>query len=100
MKEIKAIIQPFMLHRVLDTLHEIEGLPAVSEVHDLHIWAMSTTETALTAHLVRTVPTCDDALLARACQELHDKFGIEHVTLQFETGNVAHPCGQAPDEVI
>jgi cobalt-zinc-cadmium efflux system protein len=73
----------------------LEGLPDVSEVHDLHIWAMSTTETALTAHLVRAVPSCDDALLEQASKELHDQFGIEHITLQFETGNAAHPCGQA-----
>lgn len=70
----------------------LEGLPAVIEVHDLHIWAMSTTETALTAHLVRAVSTCDDALLSRASDELHDRFGIEHVTLQLETGNAAYPC--------
>lgn len=78
----------------------LNDLPAVSEVHDLHIWAMSTTETALTAHLVRSVPTCDDALLAQACRELHDTFGIEHVTLQFETGSAAHPCGQAAEDTV
>jgi len=70
----------------------LSRLPAVVEVHDLHIWAMSTTETALTAHLVMPGAVADDGLLARAGQELHDRFGIEHVTLQVETGDPAHPC--------
>ncbi|MFO1037377.1 MAG: cation diffusion facilitator family transporter [Geminicoccaceae bacterium] len=72
-------------------------LPGVREVHDLHIWAMSTTETALTAHLVRPDPTEDD-FLTDACAALHDRFGIEHVTLQIERGT-AH-CRQAPAEVV
>jgi cobalt-zinc-cadmium efflux system protein len=78
----------------------LQSLPNVCEVHDLHIWAMSTTETALTAHLVRAVPHCDDALLEQASRDLHDKFNIAHVTLQFESGNVAHPCGQAAEDVV
>jgi len=73
----------------------LQSLPNVCEVHDLHIWAMSTTETALTAHLVSDVPQCDDTLLEQASKELHDKFNIEHITLQFENGNGAHPCAQA-----
>jgi cobalt-zinc-cadmium efflux system protein len=68
------------------------GLPAVGEVHDLHIWAMSTTETALTVHLVLCAPTARDALLAEVSQALHDRFGIEHTTLQLEEGDPAHPC--------
>jgi cobalt-zinc-cadmium efflux system protein len=68
------------------------ALPNVDDVHDLHIWAMSTTETALTAHLVRPAGALDDGLLARAGAELHDRFGIEHATLQVETGDPAHPC--------
>lgn len=78
----------------------LQGLPAVKEVHDLHIWAMSTTETALTAHLVRTDPECDDAMLAKAAHELQERFGIEHTTLQLETGSAAHPCRLAPDEKV
>ena len=70
----------------------LAGLPQVVEVHDLHIWGMSTTETALTAHLVMTEAVCDDAFLARIEGELHTLFGIEHTTIQVETGNPAYPC--------
>jgi cobalt-zinc-cadmium efflux system protein len=78
----------------------LENLPGVTEVHDLHIWGMSTTETALTAHLVLPGLTDDDALLARACVELHNRFGIEHATLQLEHGDGAHPCSLAPVDVV
>ena len=78
----------------------LASLPHVLEVHDLHIWGMSTTEAALTVHLVRDVPTCDDALLSRVSRELHDRFGIEHVTVQLETGDAAHACPQAPEGIV
>ncbi|MCW5735539.1 MAG: cation transporter [Enhydrobacter sp.] len=76
------------------------GLPGVSEIHDLHIWAMSTTEVALTAHLVRPGGTLDDGLLARAAGDLSSRFGIAHATLQIESGDPAHPCKLAPAEVV
>jgi cobalt-zinc-cadmium efflux system protein len=69
-------------------------LPGVVEVHDLHIWAMSTTEAALTAHLVMPIGRSDDAFLTRISMELHDKFGIEHTTIQVETGNFLRECEQ------
>jgi cobalt-zinc-cadmium efflux system protein len=68
----------------------LAGLPGVTGVHDLHIWGMSTTETALTAHLVRPGAGADDALLAQACGELKARFAIHHTTLQVESG--AAPC--------
>ena len=71
----------------------LAGLPGVTEVHDLHIWGMSTTETALTAHLVRPGAELDDALLAEACAELKRRFAIQHATLQVEGGD--HPCDLA-----
>ncbi|MGB7784995.1 MAG: cation diffusion facilitator family transporter [Salinimicrobium sp.] len=61
----------------------LESIDGVEEVHDLHIWAMSTTETALTAHLI--VPEGqDDRFLYRVREDLHDKFEITHTTLQVE----------------
>ena len=78
----------------------LAGLPGVSDVHDLHIWGMSTTETALTAHLVMQDGSGDDAFLSRACRELHDQFGIEHATLQFETGDANYPCHLAPADTV
>ncbi|MFO7526624.1 MAG: cation diffusion facilitator family transporter [Ignavibacteriaceae bacterium] len=66
---------------VMNYLKSIKG---VTEVHDLHIWAMSTTETALTAHLVMPQSHNDDLFLKRVCSQLHEKFGIEHSTIQIE----------------
>jgi cobalt-zinc-cadmium efflux system protein len=62
----------------------LEGLPGVARVHHLHVWAMSTTETALTAHLVMPGGHPGDRFLAEAQRELKDHFGIEHATLQIE----------------
>ncbi len=70
----------------------LEGLPDVTAVHDLHIWAMSTTETALTAHLVIPQIADHDGLLARCCGELHDRFGIEHATLWTWTYDPGSPA--------
>jgi cobalt-zinc-cadmium efflux system protein len=74
--------------------------PGVAQVHDLHIWAMSTTETALTAHLVIPFGYPGDAFLRQICKDLHDHFGIEHATLQVETANWDHPCALAPDHLV
>ena len=78
----------------------LQALPGVTEVHDLHIWAMSTTEVAMTAHLVRPGAGLDDQLLVQACRELAHRFGIGHATLQVESGDPAHPCALAPAEVV
>jgi len=72
----------------------------VSKVHDLHIWAMSTTETALTVHLVIPGGYPGDAFLCSVCKELQDHFGIKHSTLQIETGDAEHPCALEPDHVV
>ncbi len=76
-------------------LEYLTGLPGVTEVHDLHIWGMSTTETALTAHLVRPGAPLDDALLAEICGELRRRFAVHHATLQVENGSIDHPCDLA-----
>jgi cobalt-zinc-cadmium efflux system protein len=65
----------------------LRDLPGVVAVHDLHIWAMSTTETALTAHLVRPGGGLDDALLDDAADALTERFGIAHSTFQVEAGD-------------
>ncbi|BAZ18566.1 cation efflux system protein (plasmid) [Calothrix sp. NIES-4071] len=78
----------------------LSELPGVSSVHDLHIWAMSTTETALTAHLIMPEGHPGDAFLARVNDELHDNFSIEHTTLQIEFGDADYPCLRANEGEI
>jgi cobalt-zinc-cadmium efflux system protein len=73
----------------------LRGLEGVVEVHDLHIWGMSTTDVALTAHLIRPCHGGEDALLATATRQLRERFGIAHATLQVEQGLAIHPCEQA-----
>jgi cobalt-zinc-cadmium efflux system protein len=75
---------------------ELEALPGVEGVHDLHVWAMGTTETALTAHLVMPTRRADDAFLEAATEHLRARFGIGHVTLQAVTRPFTAPCGAPP----
>jgi cobalt-zinc-cadmium efflux system protein len=83
---------------VPDTVDEGEvraylaGLPGVTAVHDLHIWAMSSTETALTAHLVIPGGQRGDAFLHEVTHELEHRFHIGHATVQIETGAHADHC--------
>jgi cobalt-zinc-cadmium efflux system protein len=70
----------------------LAGLSGVESVHDLHIWAMSTTETALTAHLVKPDSKDDDMLIDKASKELHERFGIDHITLQWERWQELNHC--------
>src|SRR5690606_8680389 len=88
------------LHAVPENIDETEvraylgALAGVSQVHDLHIWPMSTTETALTAHLVMPGGHPGDALLREIARTLEQRFSIEHTTLQVETGSEECPeCG-------
>ncbi len=67
-------------------------LPGVVSIHDLHIWPMSTTETALTCHLVMPGGHPGDAFIQMATKMLHHEFQIGHATFQFEVGDDA-PCG-------
>jgi cobalt-zinc-cadmium efflux system protein len=78
----------------------LAGLPGVSEVHDLHIWGLSTTEVALTVHLVRPGMGMDDALLHSVCETLKDRFGIGHATMQVEDGASGMVCALASEHVI
>ena len=65
-------------------VESIRCVPGVLDVHDLHIWGMSTTETALTAHVIKSDPDLDDALLATIREELEEHFSITHATIQLE----------------
>jgi len=71
------------------------GLPGVTDVHDLHVWAMSTTEAALTAHLVMPQSSSEPRFLTNVCRQLHDRFGIEHSTLQVDSAEGRDECGLA-----
>jgi cobalt-zinc-cadmium efflux system protein len=64
--------------------------PGVTEVHDVHIWSMSTTETALTAHLVMPAGYPGDATLDALVRRLREDFSIHHCTLQVEQGTTQH----------
>jgi cobalt-zinc-cadmium efflux system protein len=75
------------------------GLPGVSEVHDLHIWALSTTETALTAHLVYGGEP-EDRRPHDLATELRQRFGIGHTTVQIESNADAALCRLRPNHVV
>ena len=72
----------------------------VTEVHDLHVWGMSTTETAMTAHLVMPAGHPGDAFLQKLAHELDEAFSIHHVTVQIEMGDTGVPCGLKPDTTV
>jgi cobalt-zinc-cadmium efflux system protein len=76
----------------------LTALPEVVGVHDLHIWPMSTTETALTAHLEMPEGSGGDEFLHHVCKHLHDQFKIEHCTIQIEQN--AKACSLAPEENV
>jgi cobalt-zinc-cadmium efflux system protein len=90
---------------ITDVQEALEHLPGVVRVHHLHVWAVSTTETALTVHLVMPGGHPGDSFLANAQRELKKRFGIGHATLQIEIHAAAghahdRECpldGQAPD---
>ena len=78
----------------------LEELPRVCEVHDLHVWAMSTTETALTAHLVMPADSREPAFLSGTCAKLQDRFGIAHATLQIDLEEAPDRCRLAPEGTV
>jgi cobalt-zinc-cadmium efflux system protein len=73
----------------------LANLPGVLELHDLHIWPMSTTDTALTAHLVMDCPPDNDEFLQRISRELEARFDIHHPTIQIERGGSEAACHQS-----
>jgi len=70
------------------------SLPGISRVHDLHIWAMGTSEVALTAHLVTPSGHADDGFLEGATDQLHERFDITHTTLQVVNVPFTKACGE------
>jgi cobalt-zinc-cadmium efflux system protein len=78
----------------------LAALPGVEAIHDLHIWGMSTTETALTVHLVMPRGHPGDALLTQAARDLEHRFGIHHATIQIELGDSAEICVLTPETVV
>jgi cobalt-zinc-cadmium efflux system protein len=70
----------------------LAALPEVAGIHHLHIWALSTTEVALTAHLTKRTAALDDALLARIRDDLLHQYGIGHPTIQFESASCEEKC--------
>jgi cobalt-zinc-cadmium efflux system protein len=92
---LQAVPENIDMEKVEDYL---EALPNVTAVHDLHIWPISTTQTALTVHLEMPNGPGGDAFLHGLCQCLHDQFGIEHSTIQVEQN--AKACSLAPDRTL
>jgi cobalt-zinc-cadmium efflux system protein len=78
---------------LLEVRKYLSDLPDVAAVHDLHIWAMSTTQVALTAHLVMPAQPGGDVFLQTVCGHLQEVFGIEHATIQIEQN--AESCSLA-----
>jgi cobalt-zinc-cadmium efflux system protein len=89
---VPAAIDPEQVREHLGKLSGVAG------IHDLHIWAMSTNETALTCHLVMPEGCPSDIFLADVAEQLRYRFGIEHATLQVERGQTA--CALAPETVV
>lgn len=78
----------------------LAGLPGVTGVHDLHIWSMSATEVALTAHLILPWESCPPAFLGETAHELETRFKIGHVTIQLEPAGHDADCERAVDGAI
>ncbi|WP_297299128.1 cation diffusion facilitator family transporter [uncultured Methylovirgula sp.] len=78
----------------------LDGLPGVTEVHDLHIWGLATTETALTAHLVLVDGADHESLLRWLPGALNERFKIGHCTVQLESFETARICALRPAHVV
>jgi cobalt-zinc-cadmium efflux system protein len=93
MQAVPAAIEPAEVRGFL------LGCEGVAHIHDLHVWPMSTTESAITAHLVVPAGHPGDAFLNATAKQLRDRFGIGHMTLQIETSPDGE-CPLAPDHVV
>lgn len=86
---VDAVPQGIDIYDIKSYLLSIKN---VSKIHDLHVWALSTTETALTVHLVTTNDLIDNDFLQKVQQYLYDNFGIEHATIQVEKEDAENSC--------
>jgi len=93
---LDAVPQKIDLEKVKGYLN---SLPGVKNVHDLHIWAMSTSETALTVHLYKPKAYYEDEFIEKVNKDLHDKFGIVHATLQIEKSEECDDCSMHNNKV-
>jgi cobalt-zinc-cadmium efflux system protein len=78
----------------------LAALPGVAAIHDLHIWGISTTETALTCHLVMPGGHPGDAALSQVARALEERFGIHHATIQIELADSDEICALTPEHVV
>ena len=86
---LDAVPKNIDVDKVRSYLKELDG---VEDVHDLHIWAMSTTEVALTVHLIKPVKENNDQFIEKIHKELYNKFAIEHATIQIERTYNCEDC--------
>ena len=93
MAAVPAQIDPAAVRRYLETLS------GVASLHDLHVWPMSTTEIALTCHLVMPAGHPGDAFIHELCEGLATRFKIEHTTVQIEV-EPHLPCALAPEDRV
>jgi cobalt-zinc-cadmium efflux system protein len=78
----------------------LASVPSVTGVHDLHIWSMSTTEVALTAHLIVPWDTCSPTLITDLCGTIQSRFKIGHITIQLEPAGHAEVCEQGVEGAV
>jgi cobalt-zinc-cadmium efflux system protein len=94
---LNAVPEGVDIAAVRDHLLAVRG---VSALHDLHIWGMSTTETALTCHLLMPGGHPGDVVLNTVAQQLDQRFGIHHVTLQIELADSEEACALTAEHVV
>ncbi len=91
-----AVPRRININELTNALAEV---PGVLEIHDLHVWGMSTSEVMLTAHLVIAEPSRQGAL-KEAQSVLRDRFAITHTTLQFEDSSTLQACAKQPGDRV
>lgn len=96
---LKMVLDAVPSHIDLEKVRNyLLDIPGVESIHDLHIWALSTQNTALTAHLVMPKKQLTDKAIHKINDELLHQFKIDHATIQVESGDGAHPCLAQCDE--